>query len=91
MNMDADTIEDRLRKILDELGTLTCDAGRLMPETDLYATGLTSLASVDLMLAIEQDFGFLFPDDLLNRRTFASLGTMAAVVKRLAPAAEPVP
>ena len=44
---------------------------------------LTSLASVDLMLAIERDFGFLFPDDLLNRRTFASIGAIAAVIRRL--------
>ena len=35
------------------------------------------------MLAIERDFGFLFPDELLNRRTFASIGTIADVIRRL--------
>jgi len=87
----AHDIEDQLRRILDELGTLACGAEQLAPETDLYANGLTSLASVDLMLAIERDFGFLFPDDLLNRRTFASIGAMAAVIQRLSRKAEPVP
>ena len=87
----AHDIEDQLRRILDELGTLACGTEQLMPETDLYANGLTSLASVDLMLAIERDFGFLFPDDLLNRRTFASIGAMTTVILRLTRKAEPVP
>lgn len=86
----AHDIEDQLRRILDDLGTLACGVEQLMPETDLYANGLTSLGSVDLMLAIERDFGFLFPDDLLNRRTFASIGAMAAVIQRLSRKAEPV-
>ena len=83
MTDNEDLIHHRLQKLLGDLGTLACDAAELTPETDLYATGLTSLASVDLMLAIEQDFGFLFPDDLLNRRTFGSIGAIAAVIRRL--------
>ena len=83
MRNTENSIHHRLQKLLGDLGTLACDAAELTPETDLYATGLTSLASVDLMLAIEQDFGFLFPDDLLNRRTFGSIGAIAAVIRRL--------
>ena len=83
MRNTENSIHHRLQKLLGDLGTLECDAAQLTPETDLYATGLTSLASVDLMLAIEQDFGFLFPDDLLNRRTFGSIGAIAAVIRRL--------
>ena len=83
MSDTEDLIHHRLQKLLGDLGTLACDTAELTPETDLYATGLTSLASVDLMLAIEQDFGFLFPDDLLNRRTFGSTGAIAAVIRRL--------
>ena len=83
MSNAEDLIHHRLQKLLGDLGTLACDVAELTPDTDLYATGLTSLASVDLMLAIERDFGFLFPDDLLNRRTFGSIGAIAAVIRRL--------
>ena len=83
MRNTEDSIHYRLQKLLGDLGTLACDAAQLRPVTDLYATGLTSLASVDLMLAIERDFGFLFPDELLNRRTFASIGAIADVIRRL--------
>ena len=35
------------------------------------------------MLAIEQTFDFLLPDETLNRRTFASIGSITVVVERL--------
>ena len=76
-------IQDRVRQILREQGTVPVDVDSLTSETDLYAAGLTSLSSVDLMLAIEQNFDFVFPDEALNRRTFASIGSIAAVVERL--------
>ena len=76
-------IQKRLRQLLREQGTVPVDADNLTPETDLYAAGLTSLSSVDLMLAIEQEFDLVFPDEALNRRTFASIGAIAAVVERL--------
>jgi len=77
------SIQERLRQLLREQGTVPVDGDSLTPETDLYAAGLTSLSSVDLMLAIERNFDLVFPDEALNRRTFASIGSIAAVVERL--------
>jgi len=77
------SIQERLRQLLREQGAVPVDGDSLTPETDLYAAGLTSLSSVDLMLAIEQKFDLVFPDEALNRRTFASIGSIAAVVERL--------
>jgi acyl carrier protein len=85
MNSPDDTILDQLRTILREQGTLPGGTDNLAPDTDLYAAGLTSLASVDLMLAIEQNFGVSFPDEALSRRTFSSIGSIAAVIERLMP------
>jgi acyl carrier protein len=76
-----DSIQDRVRQLLREQGMIDVDA--LESDTDLYAAGMNSLASVDLMLAVEQAFNFVFPDDALNRRTFSSIGTIAAVVERV--------
>jgi acyl carrier protein len=81
------TVQTRLRQILHQQGALSVDVARLTSETDLYAAGLTSLASVDLMLAIEQSFGVSFPDETLNRGTFSSIGSIAATIERLEPEA----
>jgi acyl carrier protein len=75
-----DSIQDRVRQLLREQGMVDVEA--LGSDTDLYAAGMNSLASVDLMLAVEQAFDFVFPDEALNRRTFSSIGAIAAVVER---------
>ncbi len=77
------SIQDDVRRLLREHGTLTADADTLAPDTDLYEAGLNSLSAVDLMLAVEQTFDFIFPDDALNRRTFSSIQSIAAVVERV--------
>ena len=82
--MHMESIQKRVRQLLLEQGTIMVDVDSLSPEADLYEAGLNSLSSVDLMLAIEQAFDFVFPDEALNRRTFSSMGSIAAVVERLA-------
>jgi acyl carrier protein len=77
------SIQERVRQLLREQGTLIVDVDSLSPEADLYEAGLNSLSSVDLMLAIEQNFDLVFPDEALNRRTFSSIESIAAVVERL--------
>ena len=77
------SIQDQVRQILREQGTVVADVDSLTASADLYEAGLNSLSSVDLMLAIEQTFQFVFPDEALNRRTFSSIGSIAAVVQRL--------
>ena len=76
-----DSIQDRVRELLREQGMINVDA--LAADTDLYAAGMNSLASVDLMLAVEQAFDLVFPDECLNRRTFSSIESIAAVVERV--------
>lgn len=87
MQTSTVSIQDRVRQVLREQGSVPGDIDRLTAETDLYAAGLTSLASVDLMLALEQTFDFLLPDEALNRRTFESIGSITALVERLKPSA----
>jgi acyl carrier protein len=70
--------EDELRALLAEAGVAPADAS-----ADLPGAGLTSLKTVDLMLAIEDRFGIEFPERLLNRRTFSSLATLAEAVDSL--------
>lgn len=49
-------------------------------DADLYAAGLSSFASVQLMLGLEEAFDMEFPDNLLNRKSFASISAITSTV-----------
>jgi acyl carrier protein len=49
----------------------------------LYELGLTSHASVNVMLALEDEFDIEFPDEALKKSTFASIASIEAVIGRL--------
>lgn len=76
MKLDAD-----IRAILDQHGKLSRPAAQVDRTTDLFSTGLDSQAVVNVMLAIEERFDFEFPDDKLNRETFATIEAIASVVQ----------
>ena len=65
---------EEIRAILGTTGWLQTEVGTLSDDADLYAAGLTSLASVNLMLALEEKFDIEFPERMLRRKTFESIG-----------------
>lgn len=76
----------KIRDLLGEFGRLPCDVAKLGNEADLYAAGLSSFASVQLMLGIEEAFDIEFPERMLNRRSFSSISAIEqAVAELLAP------
>ena len=75
-------IED-IRTILKEHGRLSIDASTLTDDTDLYQAGLTSHASVNVMLALEGKFDIEFPDRMLKRGVFESLASIRAAIEEL--------
>lgn len=56
---------------------------QIADESDLYTAGLSSFASVQLMLGLEDAFDIEFPDHLLNRKSFASIGAIASTVQQI--------
>lgn len=76
-------MEDQLRGILDEVGGLATPVAEITADQDLFAAGLTSFATVTVMLAIEEEFEVEFPDRLLNRATFKTIATLVGVVTEL--------
>ena len=76
---------EAIRTILAEHGRLNVDPNRLHEESDLYEAGLTSLATVNLMLALEEHFGVEFPDRMLGRKTFSSIGSLSQAIAELKP------
>jgi acyl carrier protein len=76
----------RIRSVLEKHGKLGTDAMQLSESDDLYAAGMTSLASVNVMLALESEFGVEFPDQMLNRSMFISVGAIEAALRKAASA-----
>ncbi|MDO6962405.1 acyl carrier protein [Rhizobium alvei] len=66
-------MNSKIRELLKKHGGLSVDAAELADNADLYAAGLSSFASVQLMLALEENFDVEFPDNLLNRKSFQSI------------------
>lgn len=72
-----------VRDLLRQHGKLAADVDRLDADADLYVAGLSSFASVQLMLAIEEAFDIEFPDRMLNRKSFQSIAAIEACVAEL--------
>ncbi|MBY0610816.1 MAG: acyl carrier protein [Beijerinckiaceae bacterium] len=73
----------KIRALISEFGRLSVDVATLKNEADLYTAGLTSFASVQLMLGIEDAFDIEFPERMLNRRSFASIAAIEQAVSEL--------
>ena len=68
--------DDRIRAVLEAHAKLRSPAAELTDSTDLYAAGMTSHASVNVMLALEDAFDIEFPDELLTKHTFCTVQTI---------------
>lgn len=72
-----------LRTILAEVGRLEVPADTLDDQADLYEAGLSSLATVHVMLAIENAFDIEIPDRMLTRQLFRSIQSLADAIVHL--------
>jgi acyl carrier protein len=78
-----DTNTSRIRDILARHGRLGCPLDAIGDHEDLYQAGLTSHASVNVMLALESEFEIEFPDHMLRRDVFESVASMREAINRL--------
>lgn len=74
---------EKVREILAKHSRLEIDVNSLREDDDLYEVGLTSLTTVNIMLAIEDAFDIEFPDNKLNRKTFNSIESLVEVIAEL--------
>jgi len=77
------SIKDQIRAILAEHAKLATDVTSLADGDDLYAAGMTSHASVTVMLACEDEWDIEFPQHMLKKSTFASVGAIATALAEL--------
>lgn len=76
-------LEDRIRQVIGESARLPVDINKLPETADLYAAGMTSHASVNLMLGLEDAFGVEFPDRMLRRSVFESIASIRVALEEL--------
>jgi acyl carrier protein len=78
------TQHHQIREILAENGRLAVPIESLDDHADLFAAGLDSLAIVNVLMRLEEEFDIELPDEMLQRKSFASIATIDSVVTQLA-------
>jgi acyl carrier protein len=74
---------DSIRDTLRQHARLSIDVDALPDDADLYQAGMSSHATVNVMLALEQAFDIEFPDRMLRRSVFESIASMRAALEEL--------
>lgn len=73
----------RIRTVLAEHARLPVDLATLGDGDDLFQAGMTSHASVNVMLALEDAFDTEFPEAMLRKSTFSSVTSLREALGEL--------
>ena len=76
-------MDARIWGVLSENAHLAVDPSSLSEDADLYRAGMSSLSTVNVMLALEEEFSVEFPDHLLQASTFRSVASIRSVLQTL--------
>lgn len=79
----SDALAAAIRQVLRDHARLPVDADTLADDADLFQAGMSSHASVNVMLALEDTFDVEFPDAMLRRTVFESVAAIASAVSEL--------
>jgi acyl carrier protein len=75
-----------IRQVLRDTARLPVPVDDMADDDDLYLAGMTSLASVNVMLALEDALDIEFPEQLLKKATFASIAAISEALAAVSPA-----
>ena len=76
-------MDETIRTILADHANLQLEVDKLRNEDNLYQAGMTSHASVNVMLALEDEFDIEFPEAMLRKSTFESIAAIQAAIGEL--------
>lgn len=76
-------IVTRIRTVLADHARLPTDATLLAVDANLQEAGMTSHASVNVMLGLEDEFDVEFPDRMLTREAFESIASIERNLQEL--------
>jgi acyl carrier protein len=81
--LESSNVDEVIRDILRTHARLHVDVEALRDKDDLFRAGMTSLANVSVMLAVEDAFEVEFSEPMLRRSTFQSVSAIAGAVREL--------
>lgn len=81
--MSVDVTFDGIREVLAQHARLPADGAGLEPDDDLYQSGMSSHAAVNVMIALEEAFDVEFPQEMLHKDTFRTMSSIKRAVERL--------
>jgi acyl carrier protein len=76
-------VREAIRAIISNHARLASNIDTVSDDADLYQAGMTSHASVNVMLALEGELDIEFPDRMLRRGVFESISAIQAAVEEL--------
>lgn len=76
-------MDEQIRTIIRQHGALAVNTKPLNENDNLYLMGMTSMASVAVMLALEGHFDIEFPDHMLKRQVFESIAAIRTAIMEL--------
>ena len=76
-------LAEEIRRVLRDHARLPVDVDSIDDQTDLFRAGMSSHASVNVMLALEDAFDVEFPDSMLKRSVFESVAGIDAAIQEL--------
>lgn len=72
-----------IREVLAQHGKLRHDVTGVRDGEDLYAHGLASHATINVVMALEDELDIEIPDELLTRKTFQTIASMRDAISPL--------
>ena len=76
-------MDSKIRQTIAQYARLNVDIDTLAADADLFQAGMTSHASVNVMLGLEDAFDIEFPDSMLKRSVFESIASISAALAEL--------
>jgi acyl carrier protein len=73
----------QIREVLAAHARLPVAVNSVSNHADLFQAGMTSHASVNVMLALEDAFDLEFPDSMLKRSVFESIDAIAGAISEI--------
>ena len=77
------TLSAEIRQVVRDHARLPVDVDSIDDHADLFQAGMSSHASVNVMLALEDSLEIEFPDAMLKRSVFESIAAIDAAVHEL--------
>jgi acyl carrier protein len=78
-----ESLNAAIRNVLRDHARLPVEIDQVDDHADLFQAGMSSHASVNVMLALEDTFDVEFPDRMLTRTVFESVAGIAAAIGEL--------